>query len=72
MHLSIVCPFPPPEQWWGMRGRFPLFCYKMWPSGVAFAYDRFSIGKLKYVDIYLMVFSSLCEKLCSLHCMCKQ
>ena len=27
---------------------------------------------ISYKDIYLMVFSSLCEKLCCLHCMCKQ
>ena len=55
-----------------MRGRFSLFCYKMWPHLWGVCQRPFSIDELR--DIYLMGFtcSSLCEKLFSLHCMCKR
>ena len=63
---------PPPGQRWGMRGRFSLFCYKMWPRWWGVCLRPFSIVELKHMDIYLMVFSSLCVKLFSLHCMGKR
>ena len=70
--INCMPPSPPPGQWWGMKGRFSLFCYKMWPQWWGVCQCPFSIDKLKYTDIYLMVFSFLHEKLFSLHCMCKQ
>ena len=49
---------PPSGQQWGKRGRYSLFCYKMWPRWCGVRLRLFSI---KYMDIYLMVFSSLCD-----------
>ena len=72
MHLLVVCSTSPlPGN--GGKWDFCLFCYKMWPWWWGICLRPFSIDELKlYMDIYLMVFSSLCEKLFNFHYMCKQ
>ena len=63
-------PLPANGGEWG--GDFLCLAIKCGPSGGAFAATPIFYRQIIYMDIYLMVFGSLCEKLFGLHCMCKR
>ena len=70
MHLSIV--LPPFRAMVGNEGEIFFVLLQNVALVVGNLPTADSIDELKYMDIYFMVFSSLCEKLCTLHCMCKR
>ena len=61
MHLSIVCPTPPLLGNGGGWGEIFCLATKCGPSGGAFAATPIFYRQIKYMNIYLMVFCSLCE-----------